>query len=227
MSALSKTFAARCAFQATALLACGAAGGHLLALLAPDDWRATGFIAGGLFALALLATFAALTSRRPGARRPLGPAVEEPRIAHLLAPEPVRRLRPDDVLIPIEGAIIDDDALEALRQLGGEAFVTEVVSQFISEGVLTLLKVAQAIGQADATEYAAQVHALRSSAANVGARRLYKLCLEWRELSADEIARSGSARFVLLQKEFSAAEAALKGRAAPTDSALANLAKAG
>ena len=44
----------------------------------------------------------------------------------------------------------------------------------------------------------------------MGARRLYKLCLEWRDLPPDEVAESGSARFVLLQKEFVEAERMLK-----------------
>jgi two-component system sensor histidine kinase RpfC len=51
---------------------------------------------------------------------------------------------------------------------------------------------------------------LRSSAANVGARRLYRLCLHWRDVPSNELAISGSAKFVLLQKEFEAAQRALR-----------------
>ncbi len=80
-----------------------------------------------------------------------------------------------------------------------------------------MFKVAQAVSEADSVEYGAQVHALRSSAANVGARRLYKLCLEWRELTRDELLASGSSRFVQLQGEFSAAERALRERHDYTD----------
>jgi two-component system sensor histidine kinase RpfC len=95
-----------------------------------------------------------------------------------------------------------------------------------------MFKVAQAVSDGNSVEYGAQVHALRSSAANVGARRLYKLCLEWRELTRDELVASGSSRFVQLQGEFSAAERALRERHDYTDrahpkSAVAAMARAG
>jgi hypothetical protein len=147
-------------------------------------------------------------------------------------PEPVRAAQPEAELIKLDGPCIDDATLESLRKLGGEDFVKEVMSQFISEGVLTMFKVAQAVSDGDSVEYGAQVHALRSSAANVGARRLYKLCLEWRELTRDELVASGSSRFVQLQGEFSAAERALRERHDYTDrahpkSAVAAMARAG
>lgn len=113
---------------------------------------------------------------------------------------------------PVDYPVIDETGLEGLRNLGGQSFVNEIVAQFISEGVLSLHKIGQAIGEANEADYAAHVHALRSSAANVGARRLYNLCLEWRELTPEELAASGSACFARLQGEFAAVEQALNSR---------------
>ncbi|MBX9758241.1 MAG: hypothetical protein K2Y29_05640 [Beijerinckiaceae bacterium] len=125
------------------------------------------------------------------------------------------RTAPDQGLaFEVSGPVLDENALDALLRLGGDAFVTEVAAQFSAEGTLLLLKVARAVGEADAeadaAEFASHTHALRSSAANVGARRLYQLCLHWRETPSCELAISGSARFVLLQKEFDAAQRALR-----------------
>ena len=108
------------------------------------------------------------------------------------------------------GPVLDEDALAALLRLGDEAFVAEIAAQFAAEGTLVLLKIARALSEGDAPEFASQTHALRSSAANVGARRLYRLCLEWRDVPAGELAVSGSAKFVLLQREFDAAQRALR-----------------
>lgn len=196
----------RCAALASTLLAAGGAAGYVYATLA-----GAGLIAGliAISGLSVLTLFALTVLLARNARQAKAAPVAV-----------ARRLKPGDILIPIEGPAIDEDALVGLRKLGGESFVDDVVSQFVSEGVLSLLKIAQAAGEGNAQEYASQVHALRSSAANVGARRLYKLCLEWRDLPPDEVAESGSARFVLLQKEFAEAERMLKarghgGRAAP------------
>lgn len=110
----------------------------------------------------------------------------------------------------MEDAVIDECALEALRKLGDDEFVGEVISQFVSEGVSVLMNIARAVGTADAAQFASLAHALRSSAANVGARRLYRLCLDWRDLPGEELAISGPARFVRLQQEFDAAPRALR-----------------
>lgn len=187
-----------------------------------------GLTIAGLLGLSMLwrgAKRPAIEAPQPGAGDALPTRAVEP-------PEPVRAPQPEAELIKLDGPCIDDATLESLRKLGGEDFVKEVMSQFISEGVLTMFKVAQAVSEADSVEYGAQVHALRSSAANVGARRLYKLCLEWRELSREELLASGSSRFVQLQGEFSAAERALRERHDYTDRerpnpAVAAMARAG
>lgn len=114
-----------------------------------------------------------------------------------------------DPLIPTE-PVLDLSALAALRAIGEEAFVREVAEQFEAEGRVLMLRIAAAVAAGNAGDFAAQTHALRSSAANVGARRVYGLCLKWRELSAHELAADGAARLDALQREFDAATEALR-----------------
>lgn len=156
-------------------------------------------VAGGVcFVLAGVLLVVGRGSANPAPETTAGPVPLAP-------PEPTRRVG-EDIIVAMDGPVIDEAALESLLKLGGEAFLDEVISQFVSESVLLLLRMAQAVAEKDAAEYAAHVHALRSSAANVGAKRLYGLCLAWRELSPEELAASGAARFVMLQKEFQSAE---------------------
>lgn len=202
----------RAAFFATLLLGIGAGAGYGFAAMTPDQTESAVWPAGAGMATIAAISFAAFWRMKPkrdeGDRAPDQPMPMEQKTPP--APEPVRQIARDEDLIPIEGPVIDQNTLEGLRKLGGDDFVKEIASQFVSESVLGLFKLAQAISECNSAEYGAQVHALRSSAANVGAHRLYKLCLEWRELDEQELAASGSARFVQLQKEFSAAERQLK-----------------
>ncbi len=204
----------RAVFFATLMLGIGAGAGYAFAALTPDQTESAVWPAGAGMATIGAISLAAFWRMKPW-RNEVESApdqsmqMEETQQAQP-APEPVRQTAPDQDLIQIEGPVIDHDTLNGLRRLGGDDFVKEIASQFVSESVLGLFKLAQAISECNSAEYGAQVHALRSSAANVGARRLYKLCLEWRELDAQELAASGAARFVQLQKEFSAAERQLK-----------------
>lgn len=207
---------------AVALAVGGAAAGASLAILLGEHRRATIALICSLAALAAVSLSVAMALARRASAEACEPA---PRAAVAEPPAPAPPPTADDARVPVEGEAIDASVLESLRKLGGDAFVAEVVSQFISEGVLCLLKLAQAIAEGDVNEYAAQIHALRSSAANVGAQRLYKLCLEWRALAAGDLEACGAPRFVLLQKEFAAAEAILKGRR-PGPGAMAGKAEA-
>lgn len=192
---------------AVLVLAAGGAGGFTLAVLSQGAWEGHERLAGaGGAALACLLLAAAMLSlvarERPAA--PPGDPMNVSRDA------PAAQSHAGAAAANVDGPVLDESALEALLQLGGETFVAEIAAQFSAEGTLLLLKVARAVADADAAGFASHTHALRSSAANVGARRLYQLCLHWRETPSAELAISGSARFVQLQKEFDAAQRALR-----------------
>jgi HPt (histidine-containing phosphotransfer) domain-containing protein len=219
---------------AALLLLLGAGGGYAFAFVSTEEtqrvmWPLGAIIAAaGLYILMRFRRGFTRTSAAVETKPVAQPAAEPaPEVTVGAAPDPMRRDRLDDPIIDLDGPEIDLHTLESLRKLGGDDFVTDVMTQFISEGVLTLFKIAQSINEPNASEYGAHVHALRSSAANVGARRLYKLCLEWRELSETEIVESGAARFLQFQREFSAAERLLTERHKNGGSDVASVAKAG
>ncbi len=196
--------------QALLVLGAGGCAGFALAVLSPGLWEHHGRLAGVLAsALACCLLAGAALMSLIGKARPSVPAVAAS------GPSPVRAAPSKPVSAREKGAepsgpVLDEDALAALLRLGDEAFVAEIAAQFAAEGTLVLLKIARALSEGDAPEFASQTHALRSSAANVGARRLYRLCLQWRDVPAGELAVSGSAKFVLLQREFDAAQRALR-----------------
>lgn len=161
--------------------------GFLIAIATAPLWSdhrlAAGAVAG------IVAAGAAALARRGATSRP--PAT---------APDPALQAEP----------VLDLSALAALRAIGEEAFVREVAGQFEAEGRVLMLRIASAVAARDAADFAAQTHALRSSAANVGARRLFTLCLNWRDLPAHDLAAGGAARLDALQREFDAASNALR-----------------
>jgi two-component system sensor histidine kinase RpfC len=50
---------------------------------------------------------------------------------------------------------------------------------------------------------------LRSCAANVGAQNVYRMCLAWRDLDAQEIAACGAKYIQMLEAEFARVQGAL------------------
>lgn len=109
---------------------------------------------------------------------------------------------------------LDAATLEALERLGGPRFVTDVADQFSAEANQLMLKIAASIGERDEEAFRSHTHALRSSAANVGALRLYRLCLAWRDLDARALAQGGAERLAELRREFESARRALARRLA-------------
>jgi two-component system sensor histidine kinase RpfC len=84
-------------------------------------------------------------------------------------------------------------------RLGGRDFVRDIVAQFVADAAAVLASQTAAVASRDSNE---QAHALRSCAANVGAQNVYRMCLAWRDLDAQEIASSGSKYMQMLEAEF-------------------------
>jgi len=88
---------------------------------------------------------------------------------------------------------IDPTVLADLEKLGGKPFVDDIVAQFLSDARSTMDALNEAVRQVDTHSFHDQAHALRSCAANVGARPIYEKCLAWRALSETELAVHGKA----------------------------------
>jgi two-component system, sensor histidine kinase RpfC len=107
---------------------------------------------------------------------------------------------------------IDVQTLNALEELGGKDFVDELASQFIKDGSDVLDALAEAAALGDLKAFREQLHALRSAAANIGARGIYEMCLGWRHIAPEDFAIRGEAHLKKLNDEFERVRMALRGR---------------
>jgi two-component system sensor histidine kinase RpfC len=115
---------------------------------------------------------------------------------------------------PAQGSepVIDEHTLDALAELGGKDFVAELASQFVGDTAAVLRDLAAAANRGDARSFREQAHALRSAAANIGARRIYEACMHWRKMPTEELERNGARYLEQLKAEFDEVRAALRDR---------------
>ena len=105
---------------------------------------------------------------------------------------------------------IDESTLADLRSLGGPDFVADVVAGFLVDTGQVLLELAQAVASGDVDAFRDHLHALRSASANIGAKEIYRLCLDWRKIDAQELASSGARHLAALTTEFERARSDLR-----------------
>jgi two-component system sensor histidine kinase RpfC len=86
---------------------------------------------------------------------------------------------------------IDEGVLKELEALGGREFLDEVSQEFVRDARVLVQSLASAAENEDVTMFRDRAHALRSGAANIGAKALYDLCLQWRQINSAEIHESG------------------------------------
>ncbi len=109
---------------------------------------------------------------------------------------------------------IDVRALTDLEALGGTKFVDELIADFVRDTETLLEELEQSAKSCDVNAFREQLHAMRSGAANIGARRIYKMCLSWRHIGERELEQRGTDYLAKLGDEFSAVRAALKAYSA-------------
>jgi len=84
---------------------------------------------------------------------------------------------------PTERPAVDPARLASLAELdSGDGFLDGLIEDFLADLQTLLGQIEQAALVADTRLFRDQAHALRSSAAHVGALGLFDLCLGWREL---------------------------------------------
>ena len=66
--------------------------------------------------------------------------------------------------------------LEEMEQMGGAAFVEELIELFVSECDMRSAKLEMALAHGDLPEAGRIFHQLKGSAASMGAGRLYRVC---------------------------------------------------
>ena len=109
-------------------------------------------------------------------------------------------------------AAIDLDTIDALESLGGKEFVDELATQFLDDADEILRQLSDITAAGDTLAFREQLHALRSAAANIGARGIYEMCLAWRQIAPDDLASQGQIYLKGLREEFERVCAALRGR---------------
>jgi CheY-like chemotaxis protein/HPt (histidine-containing phosphotransfer) domain-containing protein len=105
---------------------------------------------------------------------------------------------------------LDLRTLESLKALGGDEFVEELAQQFIDDAVSVLDELSRAVAKGDAQAFREHAHALRSGAANIGARGIYEMCLGWRRIDPVALASKGNAHLQDLEQELGRVRAALQ-----------------
>ncbi|MDI9846804.1 ATP-binding protein [Rhodoblastus sp. 17X3] len=107
--------------------------------------------------------------------------------------------------------ILAPEALDALARLGGEEFLHELIAQFIAEAAQILENMALALEQGDFAAFRREAHALESSAGNVGAAALARLCRSRRAAAPEAFALYGDDYLDDLRSEWARATRALNG----------------
>ena len=86
---------------------------------------------------------------------------------------------------------IDLRVLGELEALGGKPFLAELIKEFINDAGVLVQSIAASAAAVDVRMFRDQAHALRSGAANIGAKGLYDLCLQWRQINEGELQLDG------------------------------------
>ncbi|MFO0995833.1 MAG: ATP-binding protein [Alphaproteobacteria bacterium] len=99
--------------------------------------------------------------------------------------------------------VVDSRALDDLAKLApGTDFVDQVINDFILDTQQVLSEIREAAEAGDVMKFRNGLHALRSSAANVGAARLHVLCSGFERSSAGEIRSNSDAQIQKVDEEF-------------------------
>ena len=107
--------------------------------------------------------------------------------------------------------VIEHRKLEGLALLDqGDGFLEEVLETFMADAVVLVGEIDQAVQAGDAALIRDRAHALRSSAAHVGASALFDVLLGWRGLDDTTLLRQGPAEAQRLRLEMERANEALR-----------------
>jgi two-component system sensor histidine kinase RpfC len=123
--------------------------------------------------------------------------------------ETVKRITSHPKFKSSDVSAIDIRALADLEALGGAKFVEELIVDFNRDTEALIVDLKQSAKSGDVTAFREQLHAMRSGAANIGARRIYKMCLSWRHIGERELEMRGNDYLAKLGAEFESVRNAL------------------
>jgi two-component system sensor histidine kinase RpfC len=123
--------------------------------------------------------------------------------------ETVKRITSHPKFRTADTSSIDVRALGDLEALGGTKFVDELIADFNRDTETLLGDLKRSAKSGDVNAFREQLHAMRSGAANIGARRIYKMCLSWRHIGERELDQRGNDYLAKLGAEFEQVREAL------------------
>lgn len=144
--------------------------------------------------------------------KPIEPTEVREAVSSCLGPHPARErpaLSAEDVG---HYPALDPRVLRDLEKLGGQAFIDEVITQFMADAARLLPDLSASAAAGDTGMLRDHIHALRSCAGNVGAMGLYNMCLAWCAMGPRELVSNGSEYVTRLEAEFERAVSALDRR---------------
>ena len=84
----------------------------------------------------------------------------------------------------MSGSIVDPNAIDRLRGFGGPGLVRGMIQLFLSNAPLKAADAREALDCGDSAALRAALHALKSSAGQLGAQSVYQACIEGEELAS-------------------------------------------
>ncbi len=107
--------------------------------------------------------------------------------------------------------------LASLEALGGGDFVVGLVQDFLRDAEASLRALEAAAGAGDVSRFRAEAHALRSSAANIGAKAVWGACRAAETLPAPEVRGAGPRQAGAVRSEIDRVRAAWAVQAGTKD----------
>jgi two-component system sensor histidine kinase RpfC len=116
--------------------------------------------------------------------------------------EPVGEQTQRPPLRVVTDSPIDQKALDSLRELGGDSFVESVINDFLTNADTIMEALRRAIELGDLSSLREHAHALRSSAAHVGATRMHVVAKEINDMNQVDLDARGHIKAEALEAEF-------------------------
>jgi len=108
-----------------------------------------------------------------------------------------------------ESATIDETTINALKNLGGNDFVMEIVDTFRKDAWRLIDQLKHAVARGDLREFRDLAHSLRSGAVNVGGVKLCQTLISMRDLSTKDLGANGAVQVEKIESELVRLDTAL------------------
>jgi two-component system sensor histidine kinase RpfC len=110
----------------------------------------------------------------------------------------------------VHAQVVNHDTLAQLEALGSPGFLERLIGVFLADNEVLIQKVQGSIASRNFVEFRNHLHAMKGSAASMGAERLTRICNEQGRLSDAQLRLQSLQVVKTLEQELSAAREALE-----------------